>query len=142
MIDLHGASVEGVLNQLPLKPSLITASSTPVSTALIETWIEQGAGQINALLARHNMDFLGADEEMLVKAGIEAYAAAMALLKFGADEAVRRPFWEIWIDCRRVVRETPQDLGHSMRSEDVIKTNIDLSDPPTKRWASKTFGGW
>jgi len=142
MINIHGATLSNVVANLPLKAARITATSQPVNTALVQQWIESASGQINALLARHNMETLGEDEQHLVRAGIEAFAGAMALGKFGADSDTRKPFWDIWNGCRKTVRETPQDLGNSMLPEDAIITNIDLEDPTRTSWTSKTFGGW
>lgn len=140
----HDVTAQDVLDDLPYVTKHITATSEPLSTTLIERWVTQGAGQLNAIMTRHGIDptTLGDDESELVRSGIIAYALAKSLQKRDADDAEIDRAWETWGSVRKTLRELPQDLGDSENADAVIISNVDADDPTVKRWDSDGFGGW
>lgn len=140
----HSVTVTDVLEAIPVKSSRVGATTDPVSTGMIEKWIESAAGQLNAMLQRHGIDptSLGDDETELIQSGIIAFAAAMALVKFGGAQDLRSVHFDTWKDVKKTIREQPQDLGNSQKATAVIKSNIDTANPTRKDWDSDNFGGW
>jgi hypothetical protein len=140
----HDVAAQDVLDELTFNTEHVGATTSPLSTTMIDQWVIQAAGQLNAIMTRHAIDptTLGDDEAELVRAGVIAYAAAKALTRtHGAEADVRRQ-WETWGSVRKTLRETPQDLGASQLAENQIVSNIDVDNPTPKRWNSANFGGW
>lgn len=141
----HNVTPTDVLDELPVQTSKVTATSTGANTAKLEQWINQAAGQLNAILSRHGIDPTGLndDEEELIRSGILAYAAAKAAPHISgvSSDAISR-YWETWGSVRKTARDNPQDLGADEDPAASVSSNIDTDAPTSSQWNADGFGGW
>ena len=141
----HSVTAQNVLDELPVQTSKITATSNRINTSKVTDWIERASGVLNALLTKAGIDptSLGDDESELVRSGIIAYAAGQAsvvMQNIPAD--VRSSYWDDWKDVKKILRESPQELGSAQDATDIIVSNIDPTDATTKEWDTDGFGGF
>jgi len=140
-IETHSVTDQDVLDVLPFDTSNVSASYRSQLT----NWIEDGAGILNALLERHGIDpaaDMTPNGSEVVKRGIVAYAAYQALVKAGFSGSQRGEFKGSFNEVKETIGSSPSDLGDSQSAGNVIKSNVDPTDPTPKKWDSANFGGW
>ena len=145
----HGITEQDIIAQYPSQGALdITETSRGLSYGDLRAWRDQGAGVLNAIMSRHGIDpeSLGEDEAMTVRAGIIAYVIGSALRRSGRLDMSREYMTE-WSECKRVLRDTPQDLGASQSATSQVITSVpeegtvEAAADGRDRWSSR-WTGW
>lgn len=132
----HAVTASAIVARLPLKPGAVGGASSPLSTTVIDEWIDEAAGQLNALLQRHGVDpaDIGGDTLSLVQTGIRAYVTARALSHRGFPPEQVNQQWETWNLVRQTLREDPQSLGDDQPADAQVVSNVDPSNPTVTRF--------
>lgn len=132
----HGVTVETMIGSLPFAAGTITPTSDGLRTTDLQAWIDEAAGQCNALLVRHHIHIttLSGDTVELVRAGIRAYVTARALSHrhFPQEQIARE--WEQWNSVRKTLREDPQSLGNDQVASNQVVSNVDTANPTRSRF--------
>lgn len=124
-ITTYSVTTTDVLNDVGgVDTSVIGASSTPVTTSMIEEWIDRGAGQLNMILESKGISPSGLDDNgnELMRAGVIAYAKAKVLEKFNRDASRA---WEQFGSVRKTLREQEEDLGDNLDDGDIVLSNVE-----------------
>ncbi len=125
----YGLEAADIAAEIPgLDASSITATTRPLSTQKLETWISDGASQLNALLDRHTIDptaDLDDNTHALVKEAVKAFAVAKALLVMNKGGEVYRAAWERWRTVFESYQNVPTNLGKEKRTRTRVRADTD-----------------
>jgi hypothetical protein len=112
----------------------VGAATTPVSTTNLTTWINDGAGRFNAVLAKSGITpsaSVDADAHQAIATGVKMYAAHKAMLVMGVmgpalDEAKME-----WLAIYTEYSNRPQQLGNAYAGG---LTTASDSDTKSEAW--------
>lgn len=133
-VELFGVTADDVLDAMPVNVRGVTAGSSGLNTTKITTWIKNGAGQINALLERAQIDIATAatadsPAREVARDAIISYAVAQALevsLNNPEDPRITRA-WERWRTARNTLKDYPNDIGAAITAEARVKHNVNIN---------------
>ena len=135
---IYGLAASDVAGELAgIDDAAIGASTTPVNTTNLTTWINDGAARFNAALAKSGIDVgasMDADAHQAIATGVKAYAVHKALLVIGhmgpALDAAERE----WLSIFHEYSNQPQQLGDAYvvglttATDGVTETNREAYD--------------
>lgn len=133
-----------VLAEAPINASQVDATSEPVSTANVTTWIGEAEGILSMLCDANGITLDDASAIKVADRGIKAFTIAQILRALMLkDEAA--PYWAEWLEAKDLIGNLPQVLGDDFDGSTSIASNIDTSDPKSRTyvsWSSDRGDGW
>lgn len=111
---LYSLTSSDVIAQLGIDGQNIGAATQPVSTADLTTWLNDGAGRFNSVLAKSGITAdanLDADAHQMIASGIKAYAVHKALLVMGHTGPMLDAAEREWLAIYAEISNAPQQLG-------------------------------
>ena len=144
----HEITEADIISQYPSQDAQnISETSRGLNFGDLRYWRDQGAGILNALMARHGItpEDLGEDERQLVRHGIISYVIGSALRRAQKLD-LSREYMNDWKDTKKTLSERPQDLGESQAGSSQVLTNVPEAGSSQDtydryKWSSQ-FGGW
>lgn len=78
-------TVNSILDRLPMDSSQITATTEPINTGAIESWIEEATSEMASLMRQRGFtpDSISTEALGMAKRAIRSYASSEALKAFG-----------------------------------------------------------
>jgi hypothetical protein len=85
MMSIFGVTILDVIENLPIDASQITATTAPISTVSLESWILEGEDDLTSVLRRAGHDPSSVSDEIRgqMRKAVRAYATAQALKAYG-----------------------------------------------------------
>lgn len=151
-VYVYSLTYVDVVAELPgIDAGSVTATTEPLSTAVINQYIEDGAGKLNAMLIARGVTPSASmdetDHAALVEA-VKAYATAKCLYALAATGELYAQAWERWNSVYAEYSNRPQQLGGTFAT--MTTTTIDgitddygtakHDDYGTEEWSFYGFG--
>lgn len=118
-------------------------TSRRIHRALIEGWVESGAGLLNGILESKGID---PDEladypnaQAMVRAAIIDYVMHRIMRKLGETGAAES-YLESFRDARNTLSKRPEELGDAQDPVDAVPSSVDLTAAPVSHaWGSEQW---
>ena len=126
-MDLFGTTVADVVGELPTNMSAISATSTGLNTANVESYINRGAAQINGLLQRINLPLPLTNQITIsiCKQAVIAFAVHKCLQKgLNPNDPRITSSLEEFNKLTKMIEESPNQLGDDVKSTTKIHSNV------------------
>lgn len=132
-VTSFGVTAADVLERVPFDTTQVSATSRPISTGDIETYIQDGSSSFVAVLTRAGLDpdSLNDDTMRQVRDAVEAYAVAECLDVIGISSQTMRNARQKYDDLLERYSSKPSMLSTTNKNR--VRTNI--STASTKRSA-------
>lgn len=130
-IETFGIVAADILPDLPIDTSAISATSIPLSTGDLTTWIEDASAQLVAVIQRAGLDPASLDDntQAQMRQAVKAYALGKSLgvlyLTSASEAALTR-----WDSIKAHYSASPRSLAG--RGSRVLTTIEATSTPPTR----------
>jgi hypothetical protein len=124
-----------VLGEAPFNANQVDATSEPVSTADLTEWIGEAEGILSAICDAHGITLDDTSAVKVADRGVKAFTLAQALRALGM-QAQAEPYWDEWLAMKDIVEKNTATLGEDYDAATGLPTNVDTSDPKTRRWAA------
>lgn len=131
-----GVTNLAVIDETPLSPAQIDATSEIVNTEHIDQWIQEAAGTCCSILTGRGVSpttvDADGDAEMLCVKAIKSYAAAKTLRKMNSALGLAQQLWDEYLQALDLLRNSTSDLGGTEGS--ILRSNINTTSPSPTAW--------
>ncbi len=139
-IEVYSLTYEDVLPHLPFDTSQVSPSSKPISTTMIDGFIQDGASEMTSILSRQSIEAssLSDDDERQIQKAIKWYAVRECLAVIGLSGGTYAQADKRYTEVRDRLEADSSRVSDSRPSR--VRTTIDttVTERPS-RFGSSTY---